>query len=80
MRTPCCRRRRTDSRAAGLHARQVLEQAGLEPEEYPPREEVETKLERLTRERDNMGPVNLRAEQDRELQEQIGSMIPNART
>jgi len=55
----------------------VLEQAGLEAgNEFPPREEVEVKLERLTRERDNMGPVNLRAEQESaELQEQIDSMV-----
>ncbi len=56
---------------------EVLEKAGLDGEsEFPSREEVETKLERLTRERDNMGPVNLRAEQESaELQEQINSMV-----
>lgn len=44
-------------------------------EELPPRADVEAKLERLTRERDNMGPVNLRAEQEAaELEEQIASM------
>ena len=44
-------------------------------EELPPRDVVEVKLERLIRERDNMGPVNLRAEQElHELEEQIGSM------
>ncbi|MDJ0685860.1 MAG: AAA family ATPase [Alphaproteobacteria bacterium] len=46
-----------------------------EDEELGAREEVERKFERLTRERDNMGPVNLRAEQEAaELDEQIASM------
>jgi len=54
----------------------VLAAGGVEAdEELPPRADVETKLERLTRERDNMGPVNLRAEQEAaELEEQIASM------
>ena len=43
--------------------------------ELPPREEVEAKLARLIRERENMGAVNLRAEQEaRELDEQIVGM------
>ena len=44
--------------------------------ELPPLEDMERKLERLLRERDNMGPVNLRAEQEaEELQEQIDTYI-----
>lgn len=54
----------------------ALAAGGVEAdEELPPRADVEAKLERLTRERDNMGPVNLRAEQEAtELEEQIASM------
>jgi chromosome segregation protein len=44
-------------------------------EELPPADTVEQKLEKLQRERDNMGPVNLRAEQEAaELDEKIRSM------
>ena len=52
---------------------EVLELAQLDPsQELPEKEQVETKLARLLRERDNMGPVNLRAEQEaQELDEQI---------
>lgn len=55
---------------------EVLASAGIEAdEELPPLEETETKLERLKRERDRMGPVNLRAEQEAaELQEQLQTM------
>jgi len=51
----------------------VLEIAEIDPsQDLPPREEVETKLARLLRERDNVGPVNLRAEQEaEELEQQI---------
>src|SRR3546814_6090692 len=51
----------------------VLEAAEIgEGQELPPREEVEVKLARLVRERDNMGAVNLRAAVEaRELDEQI---------
>ena len=43
--------------------------------ELPALDDIETKLERLTRERDNMGPVNLRAEREsEELAEQISTM------
>lgn len=46
-----------------------------EEDELPPQDAVETKLERLQRERDNMGPVNLRAEQEAaELDEKIRGM------
>ena len=52
---------------------EVLELAQLDPsQELPDKEQVEDKLARLLRERDNMGPVNLRAEQEaQELDEQI---------
>ncbi len=54
----------------------ALEVAEIDPsQELPSREEVETKLARLYRERDNMSPVNLRAEAEaKELDAQIGSM------
>ena len=46
---------------------EALASAGLEPdEELPELDVVEGKLERLIRERDNMGPVNLRAETESE--------------
>ncbi len=47
--------------------------AGLESDDAPPEiSGVENRLERLSRERDGMGPVNLRAEQEsQELSEQI---------
>ena len=55
----------------------VLATAGVELDaDLPPLEEAERKLERLKRERDNMGAVNLRAEQEAaELEEQLASMI-----
>jgi chromosome segregation protein len=55
---------------------QALEVAEIDPsQDLPAREEVEAKLARLTRERDNMGPVNLRAEAEaRELDQQITGM------
>ncbi len=55
----------------------VLITAGIELDaDLPPLEEAERKLERLKRERDNMGAVNLRAEQEAvELEEQLASMI-----
>ncbi len=55
----------------------ILVTAGIDPEEsFPPAEEVETKLQRLLRERDNMGPVNLRAEIEAgELETQIGDLL-----
>jgi len=43
--------------------------------EPPAREQVETRLQRLLRERDNMGPVNLRAETEAaELEQQISGL------
>jgi chromosome segregation protein len=55
---------------------EVLGIAEVDPgQDLPAREEVETKLARLTRERENMGPVNLRAEAEAaELDQQITGM------
>ena len=48
----------------------------IEGDELPDRESVDHRLERLKRERDNMGPVNLRAEAEAtELTEQITTMV-----
>ncbi|MDX1711770.1 MAG: chromosome segregation protein SMC, partial [Rhodovibrionaceae bacterium] len=54
----------------------LAEVAELDPsQDLPERDEIETKLQRLTRERENIGPVNLRAEHEaRELEEQIQGM------
>jgi chromosome segregation protein len=54
---------------------QILEIARLKPEVLPDQDAVEARIERLIRERANMGPVNLRAEAEvRELEEQIATM------
>jgi len=55
---------------------QLFEISGLDPEkELPDLEQTERKVERLQRERETMGPVNLRAEQEmRELEEQIETL------
>jgi chromosome segregation protein len=55
---------------------QALTQSGLESDAtLPPQDDVERRIERLARERDAIGPVNLRAEQEAaELEEQITSM------
>ena len=55
----------------------LFELAGLkEDQELPEPDAAEKKVERLLRERDNMGPVNLRAEVEaRELEEQMNSML-----
>jgi len=55
---------------------QTLEVAELDPsQELPERDAVEAKLQRLLRERENLGAVNLRAEDEaRELDHQINSM------
>ncbi|MGF1608108.1 MAG: chromosome partitioning protein ParA, partial [Kiloniellales bacterium] len=54
----------------------LLELAEVDPgQELPARDDIEGKLARLVRERDNMGPVNLRAEQEAdELEQQITGM------
>src|SRR5262249_34331432 len=50
--------------------------AELKPaDELPQREAVDTRLQRLLRERDNMGPVNLRAESEAaEMEQQIAGL------
>ena len=55
---------------------QALAAGGVEADEdLPPQDDVERRLERLKRERDRMGPVNLRAEQEAaELEEQLQTM------
>ena len=55
---------------------ELAELAGLNEDDEPPElEAVERRLERLLRERDTMGPVNLRAEQEAdELNEQIETL------
>src|SRR3546814_10756129 len=55
---------------------QVLAQAELaEGAQIPDLDSSDRRLERLLRERDNMGPVNLRAEQEaEELQEKIDTI------
>ena len=55
---------------------EALKSADIESEDgLPEPNEVEDKIERLTRQRDAMGPVNLRAETElAELEEQINSM------
>ena len=56
----------------------VLETAGIAPgEALPALAEAEARLERLLRERDNMGPVNLRAEQEAE---ELGEQLDGMRT
>jgi len=54
----------------------TAELAGIDPEAPPPDlDAVERRLERLQRERDTMGPINLRAEQEAsELTEQIAGL------
>ncbi|MBT5416018.1 MAG: chromosome segregation protein SMC [Rhodospirillaceae bacterium] len=54
----------------------ILEAAEIgEDEQLPPVDELDRRLERLVRERDNMGAVNLRAEQEaEELGEQIATL------
>ena len=55
---------------------QLFEISGLKPEaEFPELEAIERKVERLIRERETMGPVNLRAEAEaKEMKEQIDSL------
>ncbi|MGB0670737.1 MAG: chromosome segregation protein SMC [Rhodospirillales bacterium] len=55
---------------------QCLELSEIEPDkDLPDLEAVERKVDRLLRERDTMGPVNLRAEQEiNELQEQVTTL------
>jgi len=55
---------------------QLFEISGLKPEsDYPELEAIERKVERLIRERETMGPVNLRAETEaEEMTEQIDTL------
>ena len=55
----------------------LAEIAGLkEGEDWPPEDDIETRVGRLIRERDNMGPVNLRAEDEaREIDEQLSALV-----
>jgi chromosome segregation protein len=55
----------------------TLALVGVEPsEELPSTEEAQTRFERLTRERDNMGPVNLVAEAEAaEVEEKLAGLI-----
>ena len=55
---------------------EILAQAEIDPEsDFPEETALAERLERLTRERENIGPVNLRADQEiEELQEQIAGM------
>lgn len=59
-----------------VHPERALEAAELDPgQELPERDEVDRQIQRLTKERDNIGPVNLRAEQEaEELEERIAGM------
>ena len=54
----------------------ILEAAGIEPDaDLPDAETLEARLEKLNRERDNIGPVNLRADiEASELDARIGEM------
>ena len=53
----------------------LAEIGAIDPQDPPEEEPAERRFERLVRERDNMGPVNLRAHQEaEELGEQIASM------
>ncbi len=55
---------------------ETLAAGGVDPDdELPTLQQIENRLERLIKERDTMGPVNLRAEQEAaELEQQIGTL------
>ena len=61
----------------GCGPSQILDSIGVKPgEDLPDREKIEFRLERLMRERENMGPVNLRAEAEAaELNEKITTLV-----
>ncbi|MGB8276009.1 MAG: chromosome partitioning protein ParA, partial [Alphaproteobacteria bacterium] len=62
----------------GCAPEEALAAGGVDSgDELPPMETVETRLERLLRERDNIGPVNLRAETEAA---EIETQISNLRT
>lgn len=58
-------------------AGELLEKIGIQgPEQLQPVDQLEQEFTRYTRERENMGPVNLRAEMEAEaLQQQIDTMV-----
>ena len=60
----------------GCSPEAILETAGIEPDaELPDAETLDARLEKLNRERDNIGPVNLRADiEASELDTRIGEM------
>ena len=60
----------------GCSPETILETAGIEPDaDLPDAEALEARLEKLNRERDNIGPVNLRADiEASELDTKIGEM------
>ncbi|SLN29921.1 Chromosome partition protein Smc [Pseudoruegeria aquimaris] len=54
----------------------LLEALGMDPEKMPPATTVEADVERLKRQRDALGAVNLRAEEDaREVQEEHDTLL-----
>ena len=61
----------------GCRPQQVPEQAEFDPEgEFQPTDQMDTRIERLKRERENIGAVNLRAEQEaEELDEQLQTLL-----
>jgi len=61
----------------GCRPDQLVEAAEIDPGmELPERAEIEAKLQRLIRERENIGPVNLRAEHEAgELETRLGVMV-----
>ena len=61
----------------GCFPKNALEAGGVGADEtLPPKEEVSLKLDKLVRERENMGAVNLRAEEDsREVQEEHATLV-----
>ncbi|MGB0920565.1 MAG: chromosome segregation protein SMC [Alphaproteobacteria bacterium] len=65
------------SEVLGCAPAAALREAEVEPDApLPPLEEIEAKLEKLKREREGMGAVNLRAEEEaRELDEQLEGMV-----
>ncbi|WP_417525259.1 chromosome segregation protein SMC [Marinovum sp.] len=54
----------------------LLEKLGTNPEDMPPAERIEETVNRLKRQRDGLGAVNLRAEEDaREVQEEHDTLV-----
>jgi chromosome segregation protein len=55
---------------------QLLESLGADPEKMPPSEEIEAQVNALKRQRDALGAVNLRAEEDaKEVQEEHDTLV-----